>query len=120
MRAALLAHGSSIRSHLIALSLAVAFFNLLPLPHLDGTHILSAFLQEISAAPNFAEGLGISVPPIPGPLETFLDQARKVTFLKRLAAHEDLTVRAMTIWTSIVGALLLGSTVAVEWSLFQL
>lgn len=103
-------------SHLVALSLAVAFFNLLPLPHLDGTHILSAFLQEVALTANFADGLGISVPRTPGPLEAFLERAREFRLLKHLAANEARTVQYMTIWTSVVGALLLGSTLLVEVS----
>ena len=106
-------------SHLIALSLAVAFFNLLPLPHLDGTHILSAFLQELGTAnsdPAFVAGLGISVPPVPSLLESFMAQARKVRLLRQLAIYEVQTVRGMTIFTSVVGTLLLGSTLAVELS----
>lgn len=49
------------RRHTISLSLTLAFFNLLPLPHLDGSAILSAFFASLLAAssgPSLEEGRG--------------------------------------------------------------
>ena len=48
--AALDTHVLDCYSHLQSLSLAIAFFNLLPLPHLDGSAILISFFSSITSS----------------------------------------------------------------------
>lgn len=103
-------------SHLLSLSLALAFFNLLPLPALDGSQILTAYLTSIASTSdrNLEEGLGILVPPPPGLLESALDKAREVRWLARLADAEQVVGARLRLWTWAVGGVLVVATLAVE------
>lgn len=102
--------------HLLSLSLAVAFFNLLPLPHLDGSEILSAFLTAIASTSdrNLEEGLGILVPPPPSMLENILEWMRGFGWLSRMAYAEEIIGKRLRAWTVVVGAVLMVATAAVE------
>lgn len=103
-------------SHLLSLSLAVAFFNLLPLPHLDGSEILSSFLTAIASTSdrNLEEGLGILVPPPPSLLENILEWMRGFRWLSRMADAEEIIGKRLRAWTFAVGLVLVLATAAVE------
>ncbi|KAK4057421.1 hypothetical protein OIO90_001490 [Microbotryomycetes sp. JL221] len=102
---------------LSSLSLVLAFFNSLPLPLLDGSHILSTFLSEIANpySSSREEGLGIVVEAEPGLLSGFMDRCRQIGWIKTLAKRRDKVCHRIKLWTVIVVAILLVTTVVVEW-----
>ncbi|KAM0786852.1 hypothetical protein ACM66B_002278 [Microbotryomycetes sp. NB124-2] len=103
--------------HLISFSLVLAFFNSLPLPLLDGSHILSTFLNQLadpSSSLTREEGLGILIDPEPGLLSSFMDVCRMNKVLITLAKRRDKVVQRCKIWTVLVTIVLGVATVLVE------
>ncbi|GAA6023278.1 hypothetical protein JCM11491_003897 [Sporobolomyces phaffii] len=119
------------------LSLTLAFFNLLPLPFLDGSHILSSVLACLAASSSRSVSLlpttrrqvrnedsvnddsdsssdreSSSTRRRRGPLETVLDRLAKTT-TTMTRERGDLVHRAAERWTVVCGASLLVVTVAV-------
>ncbi|KAK4052755.1 hypothetical protein OIV83_002042 [Microbotryomycetes sp. JL201] len=102
---------------LISFSLVLAFFNSLPLPLLDGSHLLHTFLTQIAnpSANSREEGLGIVVDPEPGPLASFMEKCGNVKVLKSLAKRRDKVVQRIKVWTLFVTTILILTTLLVEW-----
>ncbi|SCZ97104.1 BZ3500_MvSof-1268-A1-R1_Chr4-2g06993 [Microbotryum saponariae] len=105
-------------SHLLGLSLALAFFNLLPLPHLDGQVLWSTVwtlmrgseevgdrmeLGEMGRKEGVTRGKGI--------LDRSIEGMRKVGWLRKLAEREERVERLLRRWTMVMGGLTMGTGV---------
>ncbi|GAA6009641.1 hypothetical protein JCM10207_004136 [Rhodosporidiobolus poonsookiae] len=98
-----------------ALSLSHAFFNLLPLPHLDGSHLLASFLSALSPSLPINRARPSSAPAADaGLLGRAIVRLRKVGVLRRAAEERELTERWARRWTAAVGAVVVGLTLVVE------
>lgn len=108
-------------SLVISLCMALDFFNLLPLPHLDGAHILSAFLNALSGSelPVTASARGTTGASVRGEADRgLLSQAIRrlsgVGRVARLAERRDRLERGLRRWTMVVGGVTLAATLVVE------
>ncbi|GAA5976337.1 hypothetical protein JCM5350_001425 [Sporobolomyces pararoseus] len=120
-------------SALFSLSLTLGFFNLLPLPFLDGSHVLSSFLKCVSSSHNyslyFGRG-GDSLPlsssnrathhhsaPDSGWLHATIESLVKRTKIGEIVANERKRLKIETFlkrWTTGVGGCLALITIVVQ------
>ncbi|GAA5935167.1 hypothetical protein JCM10213_000665 [Rhodosporidiobolus nylandii] len=98
-----------------SISLSLAFFNLLPLPHLDGSHILSALLYSLTppSLPTSRRPTS-SVSIEDGLLAGVLGRLRRIGRLRRAAEEREKWERRAGRWTALVGGVGLAATVIVE------
>ncbi|GAA5886332.1 hypothetical protein JCM6882_001609 [Rhodosporidiobolus microsporus] len=104
---------------IISLSLSLIFFNLLPLPHLDGSHILSALLSSLSSLDSSVLPLTSPHPPPTrfspdGLLAASLRQLARIDWVRTAADRREKAERWARQWTLGVGAVAFGATVLVE------
>ncbi|KDE03931.1 hypothetical protein MVLG_05623 [Microbotryum lychnidis-dioicae p1A1 Lamole] len=109
-------------SHLLGLSLALAFFNLLPLPYLDGQVLWSTVwtlmrgFEEVGDRMEVGEmGKKEGVMRGRGILDRSIEGMRKFGWLRKLAEREERVERLLRRWTMVMGGLTMGTGV---WVVF--
>lgn len=94
------------RRHVLSLSLTLAFFNLLPLPSLDGSHIISTVFECINQANNLSpstlEEGSISNSRDRGLLEQVIKRASEIAWVRKLAREGEKVERGMRTWTILM------------------
>ncbi|SCV69570.1 BQ2448_2590 [Microbotryum intermedium] len=108
-------------SHLLGLSLALAFLNLLPLPHLDGQVLWSTLWalingvhseeekeerMELGKIGRRGEGSGKK-----GVLDLCVVRMRRIRWLRALAKREETVARSLRRWTMGMGLVTFGTGV---------
>ncbi|GAA5870477.1 hypothetical protein JCM8547_004042 [Rhodosporidiobolus lusitaniae] len=107
---------------IVSLSLSLAFFNLLPLPHLDGSHILSFFLSSLSSfssadyLPVTCTSPSASHDEDDGILAVVLRQLSKIRWSRQQGERwrKEVVERWARRWTMAIGGVCVVVTVVVE------
>ena len=110
-------HSPSPPSHIFSLSLSLAFLNLLPLPRLDGSAILSALRDSLagsSPGPAALNALESGAEMDEGVLSHALDVLRTWGVVQGWLRVGEAAERALTRWTVGVGGVLVACTMAVS------
>ncbi|GAA5921132.1 hypothetical protein JCM3775_004104 [Rhodotorula graminis] len=117
-------------SSLVSLSLALAFFNALPLPHLDGAHLVPAFLRALGSGSGGEAGLLPRLAPGregrddaaaggSGTLERVLRKAGRTRAARWVVERREGVERGVRRWTVAVGGVTVVASGLVEllsWS----
>ncbi|BGP42852.1 hypothetical protein JCM10449v2_006864 [Rhodotorula kratochvilovae] len=104
-------------SAVLSLSLALVFFNALPLPHLDGAHILSAFLAAAAGGeelPLQRRGVAGAAAEDSGLLVRTMKRVGNVGLVRRAAETRERVERVAGRWTAAVGGVTLVASGVVE------
>lgn len=108
-------------SALFTLSLTLGFLNLLPIPRLDGDHILSSFLSCLSTSHVSHRNSSSSLPTVREGFEE-LEQGVLIWVVGRLGRmkvgewiyrNRETIERGLKVWTVVIGASLVGVTAVV-------